>query len=90
MIVVQLSLSPAHAPNTRLNLFAMTLKSDTNTTQCKQCYGKLEHRFSFSESFSTLCGMAGMRVGDKYVTPTHAGLFFGAHKLCFFSPFSLP
>jgi hypothetical protein len=30
--------------------------------------------------------MAGVRIGDKYVTPTHARLFFGTHKLCFFSP----
>jgi hypothetical protein len=86
MIVVQLSLSLAHAPIMRLSLFATTRKSDTNTTQCKQCYGKLKHRFSFSESFSTLRGMAGVRVGDKYATPIHAGLFFGTHKLCFFSP----
>jgi hypothetical protein len=86
MIVEQLSLSPAHAPNTRLSLFATTRKFDMNMTQSKQCCGKLKHRFSFSESFSTLCGMAGVRVGDKYATPTHVGLFFGTDKLCFFSP----
>jgi hypothetical protein len=77
---------PALAPNTLLSLFAMTHKFDMNTTQYKQCCGKLKHRFSFSESFSTLCGMTSVRVGDKYATLTHAGLFFGTHKLCFFSP----
>jgi hypothetical protein len=87
MIVVQLSLFHAHACNMRLSFFGTTHKFDTNRTQCKQCYGKLKHRFSFFESFLILCRIAGVRVGDKNATPTHVELFFGTHKLCFFSPY---